>query len=292
MKLAFATGINRVSVHQVTSYTATQDKSELDVVEIEASTPIAREFTQSLMISPYYDATTFSLSLEEPTSLFTYQSPKQITNPVVLPAADVYEQLWQFTNVTFSLLGRVFLSSVLLAYGMVEGLMPVLIAGLLFLPYHHHMLCVGLGVVIRERRFLMQGLLAMLLSTFLIFMAGASVGFFTNPPIDYQEFGSPLEGFVLSIVIGVAAAMAATDDAGRRELIGLAATAHISVHPAFIGLSIIFGYENGTRVWDHLLLFGINTATLTLAAAITFAVLRMRGDGIRRLTNMSTDSTE
>ncbi|WP_345156481.1 DUF389 domain-containing protein [Pontibacter saemangeumensis] len=200
----------------------------------------------------------------------------------------MYEELWQFTQVTKSLVGRVFLSAVLLAYGMVEDMLPLIIAGLLFLPYHHHMLTVGLGAMLREWRFLWQGLLALLVTTVLIVAAGACVALFEKPPIGFQEFGTPLTGFVLASVIGIAAALGAMDDAGRRELIGLAATAHISVYPAWFGLKLVFGFGEGDKWTEHLLTFGINFASLTLAACITFVMLGMKGDGIRRFVKRRT----
>lgn len=288
VQVAFEAGLKQVTIHQANCYAADNSEAVLDVVEIETSTPSASRFIHQLMTAPFYNAANYTFSLEHPVSLFTQESPKEITNPVKLPTTDVYEELWQFTSVTYSLVGRVFLSAVLLAYGMVEGLIPVLVAGLLFLPYHHHMLCFGLGIVLKELRFLLQGLLAMVVSTLLIFLAGISVGLFTEPQISYQEFGSPLEGFILSVVIGVAAALAAIDDAGRRELIGLAATAHISVHPAWIGLHLVFGFDDNAALQNHLLVFCINLTTLTMAATITFSIVKMHGAGIRKFVKDRT----
>ncbi|MBC5991973.1 DUF389 domain-containing protein [Pontibacter cellulosilyticus] len=282
VELAFTSGAKQVSVHQASKCYPDGKQTVLDVVEIETATPNAKMFVEELMAAPFYDPASFAFSVRHPVSIFAHEPPKKATVPVILPTTDVYEELWQFTSVTVSLVTRVFLSAVLLAYGMVENILPLIIAGLLFLPYHHHMLATALGAVIREWRFLFQGMLALFLSTILIVMAGACVALFTNPPVGYDKYSTPLEGFVLSLIIGIAAGMAATDDAGRRELIGLAATAHISVHPAWVGLQLVFEADNTTRLLDHLLIFGINITTLTLAAAITFAIMRMRGDGIRR----------
>ncbi|GAB3202420.1 hypothetical protein ABID22_003877 [Pontibacter aydingkolensis] len=287
-ELAFTAGAKQVSVRQEKKYYPDQRETMLDVVEVETATPIAKNFVESLMSSAFYDPAKFAFTVQHPESLFAHEPPKKETYPIVRPTTDVYQELWQFTSVTSSLISRVFLSSVLLAYGMVEDMLPLIIAGLLFLPYHHHMLGTGFGVVIREWRFFFQGLLALLVSTALIVGAGACVALFTEPPIGFKEFGSPLSGFVLSAVIGVAAAMAAIDDAGRRELIGLAATAHISVYPAWFGLKLVFGFEEGDKLWEHLLTFGINITTLTLAAGITFAGIGMRGDGIRRFVSEET----
>ncbi|RDV11316.1 hypothetical protein DXT99_25115 [Pontibacter diazotrophicus] len=111
-----------------------------------------------------------------------------------------------------------------------------------------------------------QGLLALLVTTAMILLAGVCVALFTEPPVGWHHFGTPLSGFILASVIGVAAGLGAGDDAGRRELVGLAATAHISVYPARFGLKLIFGFDQGDKWTEHLLTFGINVTSLTVAA--------------------------
>lgn len=287
-EIAFSADINQVSVRQERQYKANHQEVTLDVVEAETATPKAKKFIERLMTAPYYDPGSFAFTVRHPESLFASEPPKKETHPIIRPTTDVYEELWQFTNITVSLVGRVFLSSLLLAYGMVEDFLPLIIAGLLFLPYHHHMLGVGLGAVLREWRFLGQGLLALVVATALILLAGVCVALFTEPPIGWHLSGSPLSGFVLASVIGVAAGIGAVDDAGRRELVGLAATAHISVYPAWFGLKLIFGFEEGDKWTEHLLTFGINVTSLTVAAGLTFALMRMRGEGIRRFVSQKT----
>ncbi|WP_266205860.1 DUF389 domain-containing protein [Pontibacter kalidii] len=287
-EIAFAAGIAHVSIRQARKYNSDHRETDLDVVEVETATPKAKRFLESLMDSAIYDPDTFTFTVRHPESLFGEEPPKEETFPIVRPTTDVYEELWQFTRVTKSLIGRVFLSAVLLAYGMVEDMLPLIIAGLLFLPYHHHMLGIGLGATLREWRFLRQGILALLVTTILIVAAGACVALFTKPPIGFEEFGTPLSGVVLAFVIGIAAALGAMDDAGRRELIGLAATAHISVFPAWFGLKLVFGFDMGDKWVEHLLTFGLNVTSLTLAAYVTFIVLGMKGNAIRRFVSRKT----
>ncbi|WP_276496924.1 hypothetical protein [Pontibacter litorisediminis] len=289
-EVAFSSGASQVSLRQERRLSAAREETELlDVVEVETATPKAKHFIESLMVATFYDPASYAFSIRHPESIFASEPPKEETHPIVRPTTDVYEELWQFTKVTVSLVGRVFLSSVLLAYGMVEGMLPLIIAGLLFLPYHHHMLGVGLGASIREWRFLGQGLLALLVSTGLIVLAGACVALFTEPPIHFNEFFSPpLTGLVISAVIVVAAGLGAVDDAGRRELVGLAATAHITVYPAWFGLKLVFGFDPADKIGEHLLTFGVNVASLTAAAALTFALMQMKGDGIRRFVSRKT----
>jgi len=171
---------------------------------------------------------------------------------------------------------------------MVEDQLPLIIAGLLFLPYHHHMIGLALGGVIREWRFFRQAALALLVSTLLIFLAGICVALTTAPPVMFEIKGSALSGAVLAALIGVAAGLASVDDAGRRELIGLAATAHISIYPAWIGLQIIFGEATTNEIIDHLFTFLINIAVLLFTAMFTYALSGMKGDGIRHFIQRIT----
>ena len=281
-EVAFAAGARQVSLSQTTKLTSDKQETSEDVVEIETATPKGKNFIEALMSSSVYDPATFTITVRHPEALLAQEPPEEETYPIIRPTTDVYEELWQFTRVTPSLAGRVFLSAILLAYGMVADMLPLIIAGLLFLPYHHHMLGIGLGAVIREWRFLFQGLLALIVSSVLILLAGVCVAFFTEPPIGFQELGSPLSGLILSLIIGTAAALAAVDDAGRRELIGLAATAHVSIYPAWFGLKLVFGFDTADKPAEHLLTFGTNVFMLTLAAGITFSLMRMRGKGIRK----------
>lgn len=92
------------------------------------------------MVAPFYNPSTFSFTVRHPESIFASELPEEETKPIVRPTTDIYEELWQFCKITVSLVGRVFLSAFLVAYGMREDFMPMIIAGLLFLPFHHHLL--------------------------------------------------------------------------------------------------------------------------------------------------------
>jgi nucleoside permease NupC len=83
------------------------------------------------------------------------------------------------------------------------------------------------------------------------------------------------------VAIGVAAGLATTDEAGNKELIGLAATAHVSIYPAWFGLKFIFGFNPSDKPMEFLLAFGIDVLTIIVFAALTFWLIQMKGDGIR-----------
>jgi hypothetical protein len=68
-------------------------------------------------------------------------------------------------------------------------------------------------------------------------------------------------------------------------LIGLAATAHIAVYPAWFGMKFIFGFDAADKSMESLMIFLMDVATLTLFAAITYKLMKMHGEGIRRFAS-------
>ncbi|GAA4350032.1 hypothetical protein GCM10023185_07300 [Hymenobacter saemangeumensis] len=282
VKIALAQGIGEAVVSMATLHRAGEGEVSQDVVDLATATPLAKQFIEALLEAPFYNPTTFSFTIRHPESLFGSKPPKDEAHPIARPTTDVYQELYQFIKVTYSLAGRVFISAVLLAYGMVENFLPIIIAGLLFLPFHHHLLGIALGGVTKEWRFLGQAALALVVSTLLIFLAGICVALVCEPPMLFELKGSMLAGIVLAAVIGVAAALASIDDAGRRELIGLAATAHISIYPAWIGLQLVYGEADSHKIVEHLVSFLINVGVLSGAAFLTYTLTGMKGSGIRR----------
>lgn len=276
IQTAFAAGIKQVSTQQVQLHREGQPGVTRDVVEIETPTPLARQFLHQLTSLEEFDKGSWIISGRHPQSLITQEDLSKETRPVVTPALEILEDLWQFSHLSVSLVGRVFLSALLLAYGMIELNLPVMIAGLLFLPYHHQMLATAFGACTRSWRLVGQGLWALMLSTVLIIVAAACVAYLTEPPVKFDKFGSLLTGFFIALIVGAAAALASADDAGRRELIGLAATAHITVLPAWFGISLIFGFPEGHVFVERFMAFCINVAALTFGAFMVFCLLRLR----------------
>lgn len=282
LDVAFISGIDQLSVQQVQTHFRDKQPVFCELIEIETATPLARKFLDQLTNSESFNRD-WIIAVRHPRSLLTSRSASEETNPVVTPALDIYEDLWQFSHITFSLVGRVFLAAALVSYGMIEMNIPVMIAGLLFLPYHHQMLSIAFGTPARAWRLAAQGFLGLLVSTALIIGAGACVASITGGPLKFHEFGTLKSGLLIALVIGVAAALASADDAGRRELIGLAATAHISIVPAWIGIAAVLGFPEKNTLIERVLGFGLNVTVLTVGAAAVFAVLRLQIS--RRIAN-------
>lgn len=283
-ELAFKLEISQISIYEASIYRPNEKPDVQEVFEFMTKTNKAKLFIEEMMNSTFYNPDKFSFTTRHPESIFSKEPPEVETDPIFRPTTDVYEELWQFTLITRSLIGRVFISALLLAYGMREDYMPLIIAGLLFLPYHHHFLGVALGAGIKEWKFFRQGIYTFLLSTALIVLGGICIGLLTDPDIKFTAFSkTPLIfSFFLSMIIGIAAAIAAVDDAGRRELIGLAASAHVSVYPIWFGLKFIYGFNPEDKPMEFLWIFLMDVGTIVIFSLITFKIMKMRGNGIRK----------
>ena len=100
----------------------------------------------------------------------------------------------------------------------------------------------------------------------------------TSPPLLYNESNSLLAGFLISLAVGVAAGLATADDVGRREIIGLAATAQVAILPVWFGICFVFGFpilENQPPTRRAISLV-VNVISIVVASFITYAVLGMK----------------
>lgn len=283
-EIAFQCDISEVSLGEQTILSPKKDATVKEVFEFMTKTNNAKLFIERLMDSSFYEPEKFSFTTRHPESIFANEPPEKETYPIDRPTTDVYEELWQFTVITKSLVGRVLISALLLSYGIHSDYMPLIIAGLLFLPFHHHLLGMALGAEIKEWRFFRQGIYTFLLSTLLITAGGVIVALITEPELKWSAFKETplLFSFLISMVIGIAAALASSDDAGRRELIGLAATAHVSIYPAWFGLKFIYGFDPGDKPLELLGVFLMDVLTIIIFSILTFKFLKMKGSGIRR----------
>lgn len=286
-RLALDAGISRASVHEVQIHTHNGDIEIEDVVEISSSTPQAKAFVDALMSAPLYEPGTYSITIRQPLSVVSKESPLEVTRPVVVPTVDILEDLWQFSHLTFSFVGRFFIGALLLSYGMIQSNLLLIIAGLLFMPFLPLLLAVGFGLWTREWRLAGQGIFALLVATSLTAVGSIVVALMTGPPLRFEPTGSLLASFLISLAIGVAASLATADDVGRRELIGLAATSQVALIPAWLGITSVFGFSPlaVTSPVERIVTFFLVTGTVISSAFITYALLRMRGVAVRHFTS-------
>jgi Domain of unknown function (DUF389) len=288
-QIAFDAGIEQVTIHQQQVLKVDKSQETKDVVDVETATPTAKSFVDAVMSAPFFDAKEYSIAIRQPRAIVSREKPQKVTWPLVEPSVDIYEELWQFSHVTYGFIGRVLIASLLLAYGMIEYKLLLMIAGLLFLPLLPLLLAMGFGLWTRQWRLAGQGLFAFVVATLLLIGGGALVAWMTDPPMKYNEHNTLLVSFLISLAVGIAAGLATVDDVGRREMIGLAATAQIAILPVWFGVSLVFGFPvmDSATPKERALAFLINVATIIVAAFGTYALVRMRGEGLRRFAESS-----
>jgi len=138
----------------------------------------------------------------------------------------------------------------------------------------------------REYRLAMQGLRALLVSTALAFAAGASVAWIEGGPLLFNGFRNLMGNFLISAIIGTAAGLSITDDAGRRYLIGVAAAVQFAVFPVWFGAGMVLGLPALDVTRERLLGFLVNLAAISGAAMLAYSKLhfrnvrRNRGSGV------------
>jgi hypothetical protein len=288
-RLAFEAGLEQVTIHQQRTFKSDGKQETKDVVDVETATPTAKAFVDAVMAAAFFDAKQYSIAIRQPRSVVSGEKPQQVTWPLVEPSVDIYEELWQFSHITYGFIGRVFISALLLAYGMIEHKLLLIIAGLLFLPLLPLLLAMGFGLWTRQWRLAGQGLLAFIVANLLLVGGGALVAALTDPPMKFNDHNTLLVGFLISLAVGIAAGLATADDVGRREMIGLAATAQVAILPVWFGVSFVFGFPtlDSTTPGQRALSLLMNVATIVVAAFATYALLRIRGEGLRRFVESS-----
>jgi hypothetical protein len=284
-RLAHEAGIESVSFNQVTTLGSDGSAETKDTINADTSTPKAKAFAAAVLAAPFFDPEKYSIEIRQPRSVVSRESVRGLTWPLSVPAVDIYEELWQFSHVTASFVGRMLIGAVLLSYGMLEQNLLLMVAGLLFLPLLPTLLAVSFGALSREWRLAAQGLFAFAVATALIVAGGAIVAAVVGPPLRYHTFSGTLTAAVVSTLVGVAASLADADDVGRREMIGLAATAQVALIPAWLGISLVIGFSQAvdpTPPSRRLLTFAVIVAAITVASLITYAVLGFRGRGLNK----------
>lgn len=234
-------------------------------MEVHLPAPQARRFVDSLACLP--DASWNIVSVK-PRALRGGKPLREETRPYPVPGLEVEEDLWEFAHVTGSLVLRVLLAATLVAHGMIEANLPVMIAGLLFLPYHHALLAIALGILRRHWTLAAQGAVVFGLTTVLIAVGGAAAALALGGEPGWTPEGSRASAFVIGAVVGLAVGLASSDDAGRRELIGLAATAHLSVLPIWGGFALVLGHGTAGEASAHAVEFGLAIAGVLGAAML------------------------
>jgi hypothetical protein len=285
-QIAFDVGISDVSINSVRMLTADGEEKTKDHVEIETATHLAKVFVENLTTSSFFNCDEYTITVRQPRSIISKQDLKTLTRPLVEPTSDLFEELWQFCQVTYGFVGRIYIGALLLAFGLIDYRLLFIIAGLLFIPLLPLMLGMGFGLWTRQWRLLAQATFALVTAILLLAAGGVTVALLSDPPLKYLESNSLLSGFLISLAVGVAAGLATADDVGRREMIGLAATAQVAIIPVWFGVCFVFGFPaaDPTPAKQRALSLFINILGIILASVATYAVLRMKSESLRVFT--------
>ena len=289
MKTAFGVGISDASVYQSEKHSSDGETKLQDVVELQTSTPKGKHFVDALLASDYYDKQEYSVAIRQPRSILSGESLRELTKPLVDPATDIFEELWQFSHITVGFVGRIFIAACLLAYGLIHQKTLIIIAALLFLPLLPLLLAVGFGSWTRQPKLALQGFLAFVVATILLVLGGAAVGAMSSPPVQYDEFNSLTVTFLISLGVGIAAGLANIDDVGNRAMIGLAATAQIAIVPVWFGVCLVLGFPTTageSEIREHAISFLVTILTIIIASLATYIIL---GAASRALGNVPSE---
>jgi hypothetical protein len=281
--LALGAGIQQVSVYNVFAPGPNQRR---EVVSAETSTPQAKAFIDALVAAPWFDLRVHSVSARELRAIRSSESLSEITRPMVEPALDVLQDLWQLSHLTPSYLGRACSAAVLLAYGMLENSAVAIVVAALFLPFLSQVLAVSFGLYTGDRGLARQGAAALAVSTLTCIAAGLAVSLLHGGTLLFSDFRSPLASLGISSAIGVAAGLASADDAGRRYLVGVAAAVQYAVFPVWIGVCLVRGFPAPSVVAGRLGAFAINVATISAAAVAVYAWVGMGREEVGRYRKM------
>jgi hypothetical protein len=277
--LALAVGIAEVCLYDVQVHGGDHRKQ---IVSAETSTPLAKRFIDAMFSAPWFDPGQFSITTRELRAIFSADSISRITKPMVEPALDVFEDLWQLNHITPSYVGRAAGGAILLAYGMFKNSAIAIVVAAMILPFLQQVLALAFGLWAGNWKLVRQGFLALFVSALVSISAGAVVGLISRGPLEFTDFQTPLVAFGISSVIGIAAGLSSADDAGRRYLIGVAAAVQYAVFPVWFGASLIIGFPSRSVVIERIATFSINLVTITVAAGVVYALVGMRRDEANR----------
>jgi hypothetical protein len=272
-RVAFSVEIETVSHRQVVNRRIGGETETKDVVDMETSTPKAKRFIDALLLAPFYKQEDFTISIRQPRAIISGQSVEELTKPLAAPSLDIFEEKWQFSQITYSFVGRVFIAGGLLAYGLIRQQILLIVAGLLFLQLLPTLLAVAFGTLAKEWKLVGRGFAAFFTAIVLLILSGAGVAALSDPPVRFDDFSSLPVSFLISLAVGIAAGLAVMDDAGRRELIGLGAAAQTAIIPVWFGICLVFGFPKTTgqtEISMRILTFFVNFLTLIAASLIVY----------------------
>src|SRR5581483_7079039 len=94
-----------------------------------------KDFLNAVFQHEHFDPDRWSITSRELRSILGRSPAREITRPMVEPTIDVFEDLWQLSQVTPTYVARAASAAILLAYGMMENNPIAIVVAALFLPF-------------------------------------------------------------------------------------------------------------------------------------------------------------
>lgn len=277
-ELALKAGIRQASVYKVFAYGPSRNK---EIVSAEISTPEAKKFADSVITAPWFDSRECSVSSRQLRAIVSADHPRELTQPMLEPPINVFEDLWQLNHLTVSYYARAIAGAALLAYGMVLNDPVTIVIAALFLPFLSQSIALGFGPWAGDWGLARQGFKALAVSTAASIASGAAIAILHGPPMLFHGYLAPLPSFVISAIIGVTAGFSTADDAGRRYLIGVAAAVQYGIFPIWLGYALVEGFPDENTTLVRIGTFFINVLTITAFALLGYLVLDIKRKDVR-----------
>jgi hypothetical protein len=270
-RLALEAGIIEASVSSVYTYGPDQEQ---DVVSIEVSAPEAAQFIQKVMSSSFYDPNDYTIVADEVMAVVSSEPPELVTRPMKIAPSSILQDLWMQNHINAAYLARAIVSSLLIAYGLMEADLTVLIVALLFAPFLTQDLAVAFGGWMRDWRLARRGALIMAVSTAIAILAGALAGVIMDGPMKYDQFGTLQSNFIISLLVGAVAGLDTADEAGRREFVAVAGAAQFTSFPVWFGIALAQGFPDAETTLWRIVTFLVNIITILVVSLVVYIALR------------------
>jgi hypothetical protein len=286
-KIALEKGISEASISQAYAYGP--DK-EQDQVQVNCSAPQAAAFIEAVMLAPFYNPEEYSITSDEIMAIVSTEPPEEVSRPMKVSAVNILQELWMQNQITVAFFARAAVSALLVAYGLLEGDLTVLIVAYLFTPFLTQDLAIGFGAWMRDWHLTRRGALVMGLSTIIAIAAGAVAAAVMGGPIQFDQFGTVQSNFVISALVGVVAGLDTADEAGRREFVAVAGAAQFAAYPVWLGIALITGFpDRSTTLW-RIVTFFVNIITILVVSLGVYIGLRYRTEAVQNYTQAARRS--
>jgi hypothetical protein len=280
-RLALAQGIGEATVMPVRVYRQGTSE-EREEVRVEVAAPESTKFIEALMAESYFNPRDYSIVSDEVVAIVSEEPPAQVARPLKLHAVVILQDLWLQNHITLAYIARAAVSSLLLAYGLIEGDMTVIVVALLFAPFLNHVLAMAFGGWSGDWRLFRQGAVVLGLTTLIAIAAGAVTAAVMGGPIAYDDFGTLYSNFAISFLVAVIAGLDTADEAGRREFVAVAGAAQFTGFPVWLGMSLVLGFPDQQTTFYRLITPLVNTITILIVSLIVYIGLRYRRENMQR----------